>query len=896
MKTLLYRKLNAFTPYTPSNRFVLLNIRNVLVFGLLLSWLASTTAFAQITRYVSTTGVSAPASATSWAASTTSLQGAIDYVATNGGGQVWVAAGVYKPTTTTGPDSRTISFAMKNGVAIYGGFVGNEQNISDRPTINPLTNNPSSTTLSGDIGTVGDKSDNSYHVIINIRLNYSAILDGFVITGGKADGNGFSIINDIGVTITKAYGGGIYSTSSTPQVTNCTIFDNSASIYGGGSFTEFGGIVITNSAFLNNSAGQYGGAVCNGPGSNNSPIINCHFLNNAAYWEGGAIYIGDSPPITNCFFKSNSATYGGAIKIDYSNSKVTNCAFQTNSATYGGAIYHDGNSMFINCSFQTNSSTYGGATHHNGSPSFTNCSFQGNTAPNGALMSTTSSRGRTAMNNCVVFNNGGASAINTPNSAGLTASYSLFDNTITSYTDGGNNLTTTTSPFASTASVALNACSPAINAGLNSATGLSGITTDLDGNPRFFNSGRVDMGAVEYQGNPGTAIAFTSTLASGSAVCVGSAVSVPVSVSGTVTGYQWYKEGNALTDQTAATLNLPAAQTTDQGSYSVVVTGACNSLTSTTFSLTVNPPPSLSLTNNGPLTCSLTSVTLTASTGSSAYHFSTGASQLGGSAGNTATVASPGIYSLTALNSSGCSAITSTTVTSMAALTLSAGASLPQANVGVTVSLSATGASAYQWTAPTTASFTTPANTSATSASLTTAGVQTFTVVGTTGACSQSAIVSLTALAGPDLSPLINMPSGNFAPGETKGMLIQLQEVNGGNATGNLLITITVPTGYSISFDNTLTSLNVSGGSSVNVQNPKWQISNTVASQQLSLRLNGGESVGPRSTMNIGVFVSRTSANGGSYSNITISVADDSGGTYDVNRLNNIYARIINGI
>ena len=383
----------------------------------------------------------------------------------------------------------------------------------------------------------------------------------------------------------------------------------------------------------------------------------------------------------------------------------------------------------------------------------------------------------------------------------------------------------------------------------------------------------------------------------GGAFCQGG-TGAPIGLADSETGvtYTLLRNGSPTSATLSGTGNaLSFGSQTLTGTYTVqaaTTQGQCLQTMSGSVTVSITSLPNASFSGLASTYCNNASaVTLVPTTAGGSFS----GPGISGTSFNPATASTGGTiaYSLTV---NGCSNTSSQTVTVNAAPTLSAGASLPQANVGVTVSLSATGASAYQWTAPTTASFTTPSNTSATSASLTTAGVQTFTVVGTTGACSQSAIVSLTALAGPDLSPLINMPSGNFAPGETKGMLIQLQEVNGGNATGNLLITITVPTGYSISFDNTLTSLNVSGGSSVNVQNPKWQISNTVASQQLSLRLNGGESVGPRSTMNIGVFVSRTSANGGSYSNITISVADDSGGTYDVNRLNNIYARIINGI
>ena len=45
----------------------------------------------------------------------------------------------------------------------------------------------------------------------------------------------------------------------------------------------------------------------------------------------------------------------------------------------------------------------------------------------------------------------------------------------------------------------LQPCSPAINIGENASVP-SGITTDRDGNPRFYNSGTVDTGAFEYQG------------------------------------------------------------------------------------------------------------------------------------------------------------------------------------------------------------------------------------------------------------------------------------------------------------------------------------------------------------------------------------------------------------
>ena len=165
----------------------------------------------------------------SWPNAYDNLQSAL--TAALSGDEIWVAAGTYKPTTAT---DRSISFVMKDGVAIYGGFVGNETALNQRPTINPVSGIHSSTSLSGDIGTVNDPNDNSYRVIKTTNLNTTAVLDGFVVTlgvgdgsydvGGGMDNNGGSpTIRNCSFQNNKANAGGaINNDDSSPQITNCS--------------------------------------------------------------------------------------------------------------------------------------------------------------------------------------------------------------------------------------------------------------------------------------------------------------------------------------------------------------------------------------------------------------------------------------------------------------------------------------------------------------------------------------------------------------------------------------------------------------------------------------------------------------------------------------------------
>ena len=104
------------------------------------------------------------------------------------------------------------------------------------------------------------------------------------------------------------------------------------------------------------------------------------------------------------------------------------------------------------------------------------------------------------------------------------------------------------------------------------------------------------------------------------------------------------------TGATSASINVSA-----EASYNVTVTDINGCTGTANRYLTVNPNPTVIVSNDGPLTCTKTSVTLTA-TGGGTYAWS------GGGTGSTKVVTSAGTYSVIVTGSNNCTASNSTTV------------------------------------------------------------------------------------------------------------------------------------------------------------------------------------------------------------------------------------------
>lgn len=159
--------------------------------------------FSQTTLFVNQNASGGQQDGSNWLNAFPDLQQALA-VATDGD-TIWVATGIYFPTA--GAD-RSISFVLKQGVTLLGGFLGTETEASQKDF---LTNE---TRLSGNIG-FPQGSDNSFHVLRGEGLDSTTVVDGFVISHGIADSPG-----------EHGSGGGLLLTSSTAVINTCPIIQN----------------------------------------------------------------------------------------------------------------------------------------------------------------------------------------------------------------------------------------------------------------------------------------------------------------------------------------------------------------------------------------------------------------------------------------------------------------------------------------------------------------------------------------------------------------------------------------------------------------------------------------------------------------------------------------------
>ena len=327
-------------------------------------------AFAQSVLYVKSDAAGTN-NGTSWQNAYTDLQNAI--AAANYGSQIWVAVGTYKPTVGTDRNAR---FELPNGVQIHGGFLGTETALEQRDYIH------NHSILSGDIGILGDSTDNVYTVVYSAGTDENTVLEGFIIEHGNADYSGA----DAESGDPRKSGGGIYLTGADAdlrcQIKHCKIRNNFAVQRGGGIYVTDGGAggsvrpVLFADSLLHNTTGGLGGGLSWFGGTfaqtENIPADSLILHANTAISGGGIYYLNRESDgtslIRNCIFAENQAQQGGGLRCEEQafaaeGMTVEGCQFLFNEAEAGGGIYNEGglyeykNFTVTGCFFDHNNAT-----------------------------------------------------------------------------------------------------------------------------------------------------------------------------------------------------------------------------------------------------------------------------------------------------------------------------------------------------------------------------------------------------------------------------------------------------------------------------------------------------------------------------------------------------------
>ncbi len=350
---------------------------------------------------------------TSWGSAFKYLQEALRVSVT--GDNIYIAKGKYYPDDFNADANgqnlnygdREISFAIKAGVNLYGGFAGNEAALDQR---DPVANE---TILSGEIwevdpadpDTAGYQRYWSLHVL---TLAGNATFDGLIIEKGRANGD----------NPPYNQGGGVYIQAGTLNLVNCTVRECLAAQDGG---AIFGNVNATGCTFSDNRADNeflltdaklndplgtqhawiYSPVCSGGAIKGNIVANNCKFLNNTvrvrslsgigitSTASGGAIS-GNSVVVRRCEFDGNATdatslfissdgnsdatAHGGAIEASLTT--AVDCVFTNNSAYARSMARQTPPNQANNYPWWTYPHSRGGAVY--GRVGATNCVFADN--------------------------------------------------------------------------------------------------------------------------------------------------------------------------------------------------------------------------------------------------------------------------------------------------------------------------------------------------------------------------------------------------------------------------------------------------------------------------------------------------------------------------------------
>lgn len=329
-------------------------------------------------RYVKPTATGT-GDGSSWDNASGDLQKMIDDLADNNvsqqAGEVWVAAGTYKPQSQLiSGMNYSASFRMRDGISVYGGFAGGETSKQERAkgampwdftnvTVLEAAYYESKLAWTNSKWTVGS---DSRHVVwfapMSGESDFTRIttLDGVTVQGGYAQGN--TGLDDFKTDC----GGGVYMDGANTYLTNCIVKENYATADGGGVYLKNGR--IETSLIYNNNADANGGAVYV---DNRGLVLRSMLSNNSAlngagvYLHNGAEAAGDEADdhpeyliLSTSVVSNNTARGNGAVYCDKGGvlmqNTITNnqCTTATDAtdvkASQTGGIYIDEYALVVN--------------------------------------------------------------------------------------------------------------------------------------------------------------------------------------------------------------------------------------------------------------------------------------------------------------------------------------------------------------------------------------------------------------------------------------------------------------------------------------------------------------------------------------------------------------------
>lgn len=292
---------------------------------------AASVSSAQVIRYVDADNTTENQDGLSWATAFCTIQPAIDSAHAEGGGDIWVADGVY---TEDRPDSGTL--IVRENCRLLAGFVGIETNEDERIPRHRAT-------------IIGRHQSWENIPAYTAYTRSNSCIDGFTFTNTYSE--------DAQRAAIRNYGNDVL-------IANCWVSDQLWAGAAGVLSRKPEGIELRKCVFSNNT-------ITNGPIASESSTC---------------VLIGYRIVVSECIFADNFAQHAGALTLDtgLSGSRlvktvVSRCVFSNNTAVLVpssvGAVNARGDTGILNCLFVGNFGQYSALKQNGGIGFVLNCSF-----------------------------------------------------------------------------------------------------------------------------------------------------------------------------------------------------------------------------------------------------------------------------------------------------------------------------------------------------------------------------------------------------------------------------------------------------------------------------------------------------------------------------------------